>query len=167
MGYRLISLAVISFTLFTGGSAELECPRQPKVRDALAAAAAVFSGEVMGEEYRDVRTDSSGRPAEAKAQVVKLKAEKWWKGSGAREIFLYTSARKYPDGSTSLSADDFTFRKGESYLVYASGPEAELRTSGCTRTIKLDEAGDDLRELGEGRDPDERPMRYVEPNKDK
>ena len=119
---------------------------------------AVFTGEVVSEEYLGVNTDSSGHPTTAKALVVKLKVTRWWKGDVSEEIHLYTSVRKYPDGSSSEMAEDFRFRKGESYLVYAFSRDAHLETSGCSRTRKLAEAEEDLRELGEGKLPDKKGM---------
>ena len=160
MGSRFVSLALVFFALLPGVPG-FECPPPPKVRQALATATAVFSGKVVSQEYVDVHTDSSDKASEPKAVVVKLKAERWWKGNGSREVLLYTSVRKYPSGTTSMMADDFTFRQDESYLVYAYGPEKELRTSRCTRTKKLADAEDDLRELGAGKEFDEEQIGQV------
>ena len=130
-----------------------ECPPQAPVHVSVSQATAVFSGEVISEEYRDIKTDSSGKPTDVKALLVRLKVKRWWKGNEAEHVDRYTSVRKYSDGTTSVMAEDFQFRKGESYLVYAYGQEAKLWTTGCTRTRKLTSAGEDLGELGEGKAP--------------
>jgi len=149
--YNFILILVISLSCLRGAEANLECPPLGSMRVALANATAVFAGEVVSEEYRDVNTESSSKPAEAKVLVVRLKVKRWWKGDGAEEVQLYTSSRKYPDGRVSEIANDFFFREGESYLVYAYGHEEKLRTDGCGRTRKLADAAEDLRELGEGK----------------
>ena len=130
-----------------------ECSPPPSVQISLNKSAAVFVGEVVAEEYRDVNTDSMGKPATAKALVIKLKVMRFWKGNVQEEVYLYTSERKYPDGTESLDAEDFRFHKGERYLVYAFSRNGHLQTHGCTRTRKVTEADADLRELGEGELP--------------
>jgi len=54
-------------------------------------ATAVFSGEVVSEEYRDITTDSLGKPTDVKALLVRLKVKRWWKGNEAEHVDLYTS----------------------------------------------------------------------------
>lgn len=131
-----------------------ECPPKASVAISVKNSTAVFSGEVKSEEYRDVKEDWMGQPRQAKALVVKLKVTRWWKGNGVDEVELYTSVRKYPDGTMSEMAEDFPFTKGESYLVYAYGQEEKLWTSECTRTKRLADAEKDLLELGEGKPPE-------------
>ena len=145
--YRIILVSL----LFSVGSA---CPPPVSVTMSIKNSTAVFSGEVISEEYRDVKEDSLGEPKEAKALFIKLKVKRWWKGNSAEEVELFTSVRKYPNGTTSVMAEDFVFHQGESYLVYAYGPEERLRTDGCKRTRKLADAEDDLLELGEGTAPE-------------
>lgn len=151
----LLLIVVSSFGFRQPG---LECAPLPSVRVSVKQSTAVFTGEVVSEEYRDVNTDSAGQPKPAQALVVKLKVTRWWKGDAREEVYLYTSVRKYPDGSSSVMAEDFQFRKGESYLVYAFSRDGHLVTSGCSRTRKLAEAEEDLRELGEGKLPDKKGM---------
>ncbi len=76
--------------LFSLGRA-YECPGPASVAISVKNSTAVFSGEVKSEEYRDVKEDSMGEPREAKALVVKLKVNRWWKGNGTDEVELYTS----------------------------------------------------------------------------
>ena len=141
--------------LFSVGSA-YECPGVASVAVSIKNSTAVFSGEVISEEYRDVKKDSVGEAREAKALFIKLKVKRWWKGNRDEEVELYTSVRKYADGTTSVMAEDFLFQKGESYLVYAYGPAERLRTDGCQRTRKLADAEKDLSELGEGTVPEKK-----------
>jgi len=136
--------------LFSVGSG-YECPGPASVAISVKNSTAVFSAEVISEEYRNVKEGSMGEPREAKALVIKLKVKRWWKGNGAEEVDLYTSVRKYPDGTQSFMEEDFRFRKGENYLVYAYGPEERLRTDGCKRTRRLADAEEDLLELGEAK----------------
>ena len=131
-----------------------ECPPRASVAMSIKNATAVFSGEVISEEFRDIREGSLAEPKKAKALLIKLKVKQWWKGNGTEEVELYTSVRKHPDGTTSVMAEDFVFETGESYLVYAYGPEEKLSTDECKRTRKLANAGEDLLELGEGKAPE-------------
>ncbi len=148
-------LAIGLFLLGVRPATGLECPPRASVADALSRATAVFSGEVVAEEYRRVDYSASGGVGEARVLVVKFKVERWWKGGDAEDVFLYTSVMKTPDGRRIATSEEafFSFRKGESYLVYAYGPPDKLRTSGCARTKNLTQAGEDLRELGEGNAP--------------
>jgi hypothetical protein len=116
----------------------------------------VFSGEVIAEEYTYLEKGDPNGPGNAQTLIVKLKVNCWWKGNGAAEVELYTSVRMYANGITSAMADDFQFRKGESYLVYASGSDGKFSTSDCMRTQKLADADEDLRELGQGREPEKK-----------
>src|SRR6185295_9094655 len=76
--------------LFSLGRA-YEFPGPASVAISVKNSTAVFSGEVKSEEYRDVKEDSMGEPREAKALVVKLKVNRWWKGNGTDEVELNTS----------------------------------------------------------------------------
>jgi hypothetical protein len=132
-------LIILVRLLFSVGSA-YECTGPASVVISVKNSTAVFSGEVISEDYRDLNEGSMGEPREAKALVIKLKFKRWWKGNGAEEVDLYSSVRKYPDGTQSFMEEDFRFRKGENYLVYAYGKGEKLRTNGCTRTKKLADA---------------------------
>ena len=148
-----ISLIIIPILLTGSTVARLECRKPGSVTEELNRASVVFSGEAVSKEYRKVDFSRSGGVGEAQVLVVKFKVNRWWKGGGAEDAVLYTSVTKIPGGGTSSLAEDFRFSKGESYLVYAYGPRDKLKTSACTRTRKLTEAEEDLRELGEGSAP--------------
>jgi hypothetical protein len=124
----------------------------------------VFVGKVVGFEYRkgipnqyieSLRKDS-GKYFDYETMVVKFQVERWWKGEVASEIFLVTSVTKHSDGTGSSSGCDYSFKQSESYLVYADGKENELRTNACARTKLSTKAGEDLKILGEGKEPVEK-----------
>jgi hypothetical protein len=151
---QLINLGLLSLLTFLLAAPPcFECPPVASVSESLRNSSSVFTGEVISEEYRDIKEDSPGKPENGKTLVIRFKVQRWWKGSRANEVTLYTSLRKYPDGSESFMAEDFRFQKGESYLVYAQGRAEKLWTSECTRTRKLAGAENDLRELGDGEAP--------------
>jgi hypothetical protein len=43
-----------------------------------------------------------------------------------------------------------TFERGKEYLVYASGSESDLSAGMCTRIFDLEDAKEDLSQIGEG-----------------
>lgn len=103
------------------------------VKRALEISRAVFAGEVIGEEKNgDVKT-------------FKFKVEKYWKGEDTKEIevFVYQTPRYQSP-----------FKDGEKFLVYAMGDEdGKLTVSRCSRSRALEYAGDDIKQLGEGKTP--------------
>src|SRR3954471_9247688 len=144
-------LLVVGLILLSANTnSRLECPVPGTASEELKRATVVFSGKVVAEEYQDVGPGAPLEDARAKVLVVRIKVERWWKGGSAREVSLRTSVTKMPDGSIRSYAEDFRFTSGESYLIYAFEFKGRLGTSECTRTRKLSQAEDDLRELGEG-----------------
>ena len=103
-----------------------DCARPGSPREELQRADAVFSGEVS----------SAGR------EKIEFKVEKFWKGPRAKRI----SIRREQSDCT------YVFAVGKKYLVYAHG-KGIFSTSICDRTKELDKASDDLKELGEGKEP--------------
>jgi hypothetical protein len=105
-----------------------DCSPPGSAREELQRMDAVFSGEVISGDLRSAK--------------VEFKVEKVWKGPSAKKIAL-----KY------IGSDcTYPFVIGKKYLVYASGKEI-LETHVCTRTKELDKASDDMKELGEGKEP--------------
>ena len=95
-------------------------------------ASAVFTGEVVALD----------------ALRVTLKVEKLWKGNLGDEVVMPTGARKNDDGTYSVSSCDYTFARGEKYLIFAYGDSAEtMRARACTRTKALGRAGPEVEEL--------------------
>ena len=111
-------------------------PPAPAVEE-LKRSRAVFIGRVI-EIKRRKETDDLFRSVEVVFEVTKV-----WKGIAARNITVYTS----PDSA----ACGFNFKKGESYLVYASGTDDDrLHASICSRTARLKNARKDLQLIGPG-----------------
>jgi hypothetical protein len=74
-----------------------------------------------------------------------FEVERTWKGVEKNTISVSTSSQS--------SACGYGFKKGEAYLVYASKDgEGRLITSICSRTRRMKEAGEDLKEIGEGKE---------------
>jgi len=132
------------------------CPTPPKVSDELEKSDAVFTGKVITEEYQPVKPTSAG----GDVLTVKLAVERWWKGERKKEVTLYTQTIRYPNGLTSFMSEDFRFHVGERYLVYAKLTARGLSTNNCRRTKALALAEEDLRDLGEGRLPEEEGGNY-------
>lgn len=79
--------------------------------------------------------------------TVKFKVGKLWKGGLGDEIVMPTGAKKRDD-MTYINSCDYTFRRGESYLVFAYGESAEkMQARACTRTKVLALAGAEVEEL--------------------
>jgi hypothetical protein len=135
-----------------GNAPSTRCFKPRTVTEELEKSDAVFTGKVIAEEYQPVKSTSEG----GEVLTVKLAVERWWKGEVKKEVTLYTQTIRYPNGRTSFMSEDFRFQVGMRYLVYASGTSGELRTNGCRRTKAVVQADDDLRELGEGRPPEEK-----------
>ena len=124
---------------------------------------AVFSGEVVGFEYRkgipnwsmDERAKETGMVIEYETLVIKVRVNQWWKGKPPTEVYLLTSSTRNADGTSLRNSCDYTFHKGETYLIFATQfntkKDNEYRTSDCLRTRKLSAADGDLKFLGEGK----------------
>jgi hypothetical protein len=159
MMYRILFAFVLVAILLAAQANQamsFRCIKKRTVSEELAQAVSVFSGEAIAQEYKSKRKTNSDSSEDGEVLVVKFKVERWWKGSGADEIEMHTSQEKQPDGTLSLMAEDFHFQTGESYLVYAFWRDAYLTTNQCQRTAKLEQAKEDLLELGEGRIPSKR-----------
>lgn len=147
-------LSLIMFLLLTPSMAEARCfiPQKPTVE--LGKAKAVFTGKVIGREY--VKEIFSEEGVTAERLVIKIAVERVWKGDVSKEVSMYTSQVRHPNGLTSMMAEDFNFADDKRYFIYAFGTFDRLQTSGCTRTREVEKAGDDLKELGEGFEPSEK-----------
>jgi len=86
---------------------------------------AVFSGLVL-----EVK-ESEG------IQVVKFSVSKSWKYARAGEVTVINLV--HHEGPY--------FRQGRSYLVYAYNREGKLSTGGCSGTLEVEYARDDIRQL--------------------
>ena len=112
-------------------------------------AAAIFTGEVIAQEYRPVEDSSGDNKTGKEVLTIKLAAERWWKGDGVAEVTLYTNTFRYPDGSGSSTSCEYNFVKGEKYLVFAFGNPDKLSTHACARTKLIKYAERDIKALDE------------------
>jgi hypothetical protein len=103
------------------------------VKGALQRSTAVFVGEVTGDEKNgDIKKST-------------FKVEKYWKGENRKEIeiFVYETARFQSP-----------FKEGEKFLVYAmADDDGKLTVSRCSRSRALENAEDDIKQLGKGKTP--------------
>jgi hypothetical protein len=121
----------------------------------------IFSGKVLGFEYRknipnlfgESPANISDNQTDYETLVVKFQVERWWKGEASPVVYLITNDIKLANGNLRGSSCDYKFDENESYLVFTSGKQNELRTSSCRRTRILTEAEEDLRSLGDGKEP--------------
>ncbi|HWP42272.1 MAG TPA: hypothetical protein VNO14_03480 [Blastocatellia bacterium] len=128
------------FLLFIHSSG-LACTCLPakNATEEIGRSAAVFSGKVI-----EIRRDEGAKDLFATVEAV-FEVERAWKGIEKKTVSVFTSSQS--------SACGYGFKRGESYLVYASeGREGRLITSICSRTRLLKDANDDLKELGEGKE---------------
>jgi hypothetical protein len=144
----LVFLATFLF-FSTNTILAFDCPLPGTPSEELKRATAVFTGKVIETERRKI-TDASDEDFGAERLFVRLKVDKWWKGSGNNEVVLRTSLVYFPNGTTKQFGEDFFFNTYQNYIVYASYYKGSLATSGCTRTSELNKAEEDLKELGEG-----------------
>lgn len=96
-------------------------------------ASAVFTGEVV---FRDMLT-------------VKFKVNGIWKGEASDEIAMLTGTKDNGDGSFTSSSCDYSFSKGQKYLVYAYGLPGEMKTHACSRTAPIKYAEKEMQGLDE------------------
>jgi hypothetical protein len=144
-----------------------ECWARRSVSEELKHSTVVFSGKAVAEEYRPIVTRQPGWPEGGEILVIQFSVERWWKGSGGGEVFLYTGVSRSPGGYTRILSEGFNFSVGEEYLVYAFGDVDNLTTTACERTTKLEKGDEDLKALGEGRLPEKKKATSVRspPNK--
>jgi len=111
-----------------------ECAPPVPFEEAVTAASAIFSGEVVRVSEPIGRVD---------ALVARVEVQRVWKGEVSREVDVWTLK----------GGEGFSFHAGVRYLVFTQSWPGETRlwTSICTRTNRLGLSGDDLARLGEGR----------------
>lgn len=142
MNARESVLSVLLLLIFPFGLASGSiCPNPPTVARAMKDAKIVFAGRVITRLRYGVR----------------FRIEKSWKGISSRYIYVYT-------GNIRNDAVPW-FEKGQQWLVYASRVplyrtensetpyNTRLMVRPCNRTVLLRDAGEDLRQLGQGKQP--------------
>ena len=130
-------LTIFILLLCLGLASASTCITKPTVAEALKESKVVFAGKVVARfKYG-----------------VKFRVNRAWKGHSGRYVYVYTGNLK--------NDSDPWFEKGERWLVYARDERlyedmgargryvTRLMARGCSRTVLLRGAGDDLRQLGE------------------
>ena len=134
------TLQLIGVLLFLIGSAgvSMACTCMHLRGDpdkAYTSASAVFSGNVL--------EITAGEPspllAELKTLTAKFRVTKSWKLVRTDEVFVSTVSINTLCG--------FSFKVGESYLVYAHGGGNQFVTDICTRTVQMPGTKEDLEYL--------------------
>ena len=119
----------VSFASFADQPAiACDCAWPGTPREELQRVDAVFSGEVIN----------------INREKIEFKSEKIWKGPRTKRISVKHAYEQ--------SDCTYVFVVGRKYLVYAYG-KGIFSTHVCTGAKELDKASDDLKELGEGKEP--------------
>ena len=137
----IVSLIALWFLVQPEPSYACSCVPHDSPSEELERSALVFMGRVVSvrEFERGDNTKTSLDPT-----TVEFDVQTVWKGSNYGTMFLKT----FRDGS----ACGFSFREGETYVVYShDGSTVYI----CSRTRRLADAAADLAELREGRRPAE------------
>jgi hypothetical protein len=139
---RIRLFALFGFILATFGMVLTASPARacdfeepPPPQEALNAATAVFSGEVI--EIEPVEDDPSGQYL-----AVTFEVDRVWKGVESSPVTVETHQDEGVCG--------YPFVVGESYLVYAHSNRSPLTTALYHRTTHIDQAEEDLDVLGSG-----------------
>ena len=138
---NLMRCLLLFASLAFGVEAGLACTCVPLKGPAeeLELAAAVFSGKVV-----EIRRHKRGEDIFAGVEAV-VRVERVWKGVEATTVSVFTASHS--------AACGYGFKEGRTYLVYAyKDAEGRLSTGICGRTRRLKDAGEDLKELGAGRE---------------
>lgn len=138
---RILTLCLLlAASVAFGAETGLACTCAPSRGPAedLKLAAAVFSGKVV-----EVRKHRQSADIFAGVEAV-FRVERVWKGVEGATVGVFTASHSATCG--------YGFRRGRTYLVYAyKDVEGRLSTGICSRTRRLKDAGEDLKELGAGR----------------
>jgi hypothetical protein len=124
--------------------ASLPGSQQQITEQELSKSVAVFSGRVVQIDRPPLPLDSSIAPV-----TITFRVSESWKGSERETLEVKTPVSEVSCG--------YTFRSGESYLVYAKEAsiveEEGLEVLLCSETKPLSEASADLEALGDGERP--------------
>ncbi|WP_010095402.1 hypothetical protein [Ornithinibacillus scapharcae] len=112
-----------------------DCAVPETANEALEKASAVFMGEVM--RIREEKI--IGEPHD----VALISVSEIWKGLENSQVEVYTD----------WSSCQFSFEVGREYLLYPYENNGRLHVIDCGRSAKVNEAQDDLLELGQGEEP--------------
>src|SRR5688572_12494594 len=137
--FKFFLMASIFVLIAAASSFACTCAPSQSATEELKRAAAVFAGRVL-----EVKRHK--RPANLFADVeVIFVVDRDWKGVEGTTVSVFT-------GSWSASCG-YGFKAGRTYLVYAyENTERRLVTGICSRTTRLKNAREDLKQIGPGRD---------------
>lgn len=170
-------LAFLAAFLFLGAVPAFACtcinPRGTVEEQVIAArdsSSAVFTGKVVGYEYREGLLYDGPHTTripplvadDHETMLVKFQVDQWWKMPQPNEVVFITDHYRLikppeewlllPRGVT-IGGCGVGFVKDEGYLIYATGAADSLKYRTCSRTTRLSSAEDDLRVLGKGNKP--------------
>jgi hypothetical protein len=126
------------------------CPPTPTTEVVHREAHAVFRGLVV--DLKDTTALNTRTGDREPALAAAIRAEAGWKGFADTIAVILTAAPPSPQANRGVR-----FRRGQRYLVYATGTSAHLRASACLRTRPLVDAGEDTLVLGPPRWRRDRP----------
>ncbi|HEY0550491.1 MAG TPA: hypothetical protein VGF13_12885 [Verrucomicrobiae bacterium] len=127
-------------------AAACSCLPNPPPKEALAKAAAVFSGTVENTEKSSYRVTYDGKEFTHERIKVTVRVQESWKGTNAATLVIYTET----DGAMC----GYSFAKGTRYIIYAhQDAKKDLLVSLCSRTAALSQAHEDVQALGAGKKP--------------
>ena len=136
----LMAVLVARLVLWPQPVLACSCMQSPAPQEAMAGSVAVFAGTVTNIQQPSGLTQSSADPS-----LVTFEVSQVWKGPEFTNLQIQTAQ--------SSASCGFDFEFGRDYLVYASGTEAELSASLCSRTTLLTNAEADVADLGEAITP--------------
>lgn len=129
-------IVLLNVNADTARACSCESPKSPAQE--LERAAAVFAGKVV-----EIMSHKQTADPFLTIEVV-FNVETIWKGAGDKTVSVFTSAHSDNCG--------YRFKRGRTYLVYAYRHlGGQVSTSICSRTRRLKNAHEDLKELGTGR----------------
>lgn len=135
-----LGLAIVVFLLVSTGVAQAcTCAPPPSPAQALSQSDAVFSGRVI----KIKRVKSKDALADLWGVEVVFAVNTSWKGGRQKTVSVFTASQS--------AACGYNFSTGMTYLVYADASQGKLATSLCSRTSRLKDAREDLKELGTGK----------------
>lgn len=142
----LLKLFVFLILLFANINSIMacECIKPENPAKALENSKAVFSGKVT-----DI--DRNYLPLYL-GNKIEFQVYNSWKGVSDKSVTIYAEE--------SSAACGYKFEENKEYLVYAYEDEGKLKTGLCTRTNLLENAQQDLKELGFGNVESEREYLY-------
>lgn len=150
---KLLFLIFLALVFNVGSVIACTCGKIPSVTQAKREADVVFLGEAVSSEYKKDTAFPDRKDADEEL-TIRFEVERWWKGKNTASVVLYTEQYQSADFSISVSTCAFTFDLGKHYVVYARRAEdGKLRATYCSRTSEVQNAEEDLKQLGKGIKP--------------